>query len=696
MSETNYHCTDQEIKQIVYFLRLFRPNELGFLLNIGSKWSRYDPNRLERITFLFNSTFKTNQPVNIVQHTLTFFDRNRSLSFNHNFPLNEIAVQQLDPFRSDCPVCGNNLHLIAASVQLVKMYCLKGRMIETRVFSVTCSHNQTSHTKEPPISIYPNFIRQGSLDTWTSDSLNSGDFVYLGGRHAFERALIEGYTCQLLGSPSSWNKAVDGWNLEAFNSGSAEKRNSWQLRLSLAFMKYKTIQFDLCVGNTVVNVPSSIGAFDQWAWDTIPDRLVSFVYLWSNHASLMGACGIDCCRCIVMDGHQKCRRRVCRAKQVMVSTEEFDSLKIGCCRTPIRGSQYCELHQDQHLVDDLSSSSIGQNKQHSSLSTYRQKWRRRSHIGLDATSCRTRKSKPDAYVNRCSRSFGLIAGVTNCKIIVTFSELFRCETLREILSLLFSTIRASDGCFPPTVVYDDGCHLAEYLQNHFDVDLAVTPASMVLKRTPFSIDRVHFKNHVGRWCRKNMNPDNNRLLDGVNTEAAEQLFSWLKGYANILSCLGWRRSASFMLILFHNKNLERKNVRPTRTFEIISKIPQVKNICLAHVADSTTLSDMKIKNRTDHLDLVHQMPAQHLNPAMALAPTTSKSSDNVLSNDTTVCHKPDELSSKRDPPLLPPETTPSLFHNPWTVIANTIREDAQKIQRIKLSNYRRNAKRWRK
>jgi hypothetical protein len=60
------------------------------------------------------------------------------------------------------------------------------------------------------------------------------------------------------------------------------------------------------------------------------------------------------------------------------------------------------------------------------------------------------------------------------------------------------------------------------------------------------------------------------VLDGVNTEAAEQCFSWLRGYASILSCLGWRRSPLFLLILFHNKNLERTNVRPTRVFHIVS------------------------------------------------------------------------------------------------------------------------------
>ena len=71
-------------------------------------------------------------------------------------------------------------------------------------------------------------------------------------------------------------------------------------------------------------------------------------------------------------------------------------------------------------------------------------------------------------------------------------------------------VLASDSCFPPTVVYDDGCHLAKFIQNHFGKDLGTSPASTLLKDTPFSVDRVHFKNHVGRWCRANMDPENNR------------------------------------------------------------------------------------------------------------------------------------------------------------------------------------------
>ncbi|CAF4718727.1 unnamed protein product, partial [Rotaria magnacalcarata] len=66
--------------------------------------------------------------------------------------------------------------------------------------------------------------------------------------------------------------------------------------------------------------------------------------------------------------------------------------------------------------------------------------RYRQH-GFGATNCRTIKQRSESYIKRCSRSFGVLAGVTNCKIVITFSEIFRSETLREIISLLCSTIR---------------------------------------------------------------------------------------------------------------------------------------------------------------------------------------------------------------------------------------------------------------
>lgn len=80
------------------------------------------------------------------------------------------------------------------------------------------------------------------------------------------------------------------------------------------------------------------------------------------------------------------------------------------------------------------------------------------------------------------------------------------------------------------------------------------------------------------------------MLDGVNTEAAEQLFSWLKGYASILSSIGWKRSLPFLLILFHNKNLERKNIRPNQTLDIVRILVQ-RTVRITNPSFSLVLED---------------------------------------------------------------------------------------------------------
>ena len=72
---------------------------------------------------------------------------------------------------------------------------------------------------------------------------------------------------------------------------------------------------------------------------------------------------------------------------------------------------------------------------------------------------------------------------------------------------------ASDFSFPKCGVYDDGCHLVEFIRNHYGRDLVSTPASTLLHQTRFSVDRTHFRGHVRRWCRLHMNPNKNKSED---------------------------------------------------------------------------------------------------------------------------------------------------------------------------------------
>ncbi|CAF1536164.1 unnamed protein product, partial [Adineta steineri] len=90
-------------------------------------------------------------------------------------------------------------------------------------------------------------------------------------------------------------------------------------------------------------------------------------------------------------------------------------------------------------------------------------------------------------------------------------------------------------------------------------------------------------------------------LDNINTQAAEQLFSWVKTNSNILSTLGWRRMPIYLLLIFHYKNLERVGIRPTRIFNIISSIPNVPTISLAYMADVKQVQQHEVQTQLRQL-----------------------------------------------------------------------------------------------
>ena len=197
------------------------------------------------------------------------------------------------------------------------------------------------------------------------------------------------------------------------------------------------------MGNPSVSTPCKLSDFNEWAWNQFPRLLSNFIYLWMNHRTLIGSCGVHCSKCLVIDGHQKSRRRICAFIDVKVQTEEMNDLIIGCCKTPIHWSRYCETHN--HLSStancNRSRSSVRRKKQIKRFFQIISKNSSRRAERLNATSCRTLKARSDSYVKRCTRSFGIIALVTNCRIITFFSELYRSETLREIINLFAISIR---------------------------------------------------------------------------------------------------------------------------------------------------------------------------------------------------------------------------------------------------------------
>ncbi|CAF3514472.1 unnamed protein product [Rotaria socialis] len=162
---------------------------------------------------------------------------------------------------------------------------------------------------------------------------------------------------------------------------------------------------------------------------------------------------------------------------------------VGCCRTPVRYSQYCELHlnENKEAADCIKKVPGRKVFNHSGFSLFKTRSRKKQR-SFGATSCRTVKARSDAYIRKCARSFGVIAAVTNCGVVTTFGEIFRTETLKEILQLLTNSIKVS-GVIPKTAAYDDGCHLVEYLHKHLGKDLNSTAAANSLAQ-PHEIPHV--------------------------------------------------------------------------------------------------------------------------------------------------------------------------------------------------------------
>jgi hypothetical protein len=267
----------------------------------------------------------------------------------------------------------------------------------------------------------------------------------LGGEYASHRDLIECYICDLMGTPHSWLKTADSLNLQAFNAQMPELTIVNRKRLAQIVYIFKVVEIDLCLGSKQVKVPQLLKHFDQWAWNQYGRLFSRFIYAWTNHRTLIGPCSDNCTKSFTVDGHQKSRRRVCRSKEVNVVSPDFvDPLVVGCCRTPIPHSHYCQIHQEQNSDNDETRI-----KKSISLSSVRQQRNKTRHVYkkskaqfFGATNCNTSKSHSEQYIRRCSRSFGLLAMVTNCKIVTSFSEIFRTETLREIIQLLINTIRS--------------------------------------------------------------------------------------------------------------------------------------------------------------------------------------------------------------------------------------------------------------
>ena len=165
----------------------------------------------------------------------------------------------------------------------------------------------------------------------------------------------------------------------------------------------------------------------------------------------------------------------------------------------------------------------------------------------DEPTCNTRK---DQYVEK-HRTGGIIAGVYNCGIVLNFRELLGCESISQVYAFLADTVRNVDN-LPTNIGYDDACHLKKFAQNEKRANQ--TKVAKAISEMEIRVDKMHFTNHVDRWCQKNCNPHDCPAFDGINTEVCEQTFYFLSKLKHGIRHMNKARYNLFLYYVFNLYN----------------------------------------------------------------------------------------------------------------------------------------------
>jgi hypothetical protein len=127
--------------------------------------------------------------------------------------------------------------------------------------------------------------------------------------------------------------------------------------------------------------------------------------------------------------------------------------------------------------------------------------------------------KDEICNNKCHTK-GVLLTAYNCGIVCSYREIISSESLTQVSQLLLDTISHSLN-FPNYLIYDNTCHLSEYIQNYKIGE--IFERGKTLKDSKFVIDRLHIKIHVRVDSHKIYNIDLQEDLLKVNIFVCEEL-----------------------------------------------------------------------------------------------------------------------------------------------------------------------------
>ncbi len=209
------------------------------------------------------------------------------------------------------------------------------------------------------------------------------------------------------------------------------------------------------------------------------------------------------------------------------------------------------------------------------------KWLRRDHIRPLKTlfdfietrvndkdlACNTDKSL--AYTCDLKvRTRGIQICATNCGIILAFREMFLSETKHQvaimyvdisnhfngmfpvIICYIIKFIKIIIGCLPEYIIYDDGCHLKQFVDSRINN----TEKTKVFKDKKIVVDKLHIQGHKDHRCLETCHPNLFPDLADVNTVIVEQINFWVGGFKYITKHMNIYRFNFFLFLLFDHYN----------------------------------------------------------------------------------------------------------------------------------------------
>ncbi|CAF3780155.1 unnamed protein product [Rotaria socialis] len=413
----------------------------------------------------------------------------------------------------------------------------------------------------------------------TVESIKNDQFIYLNGNQVFDQNLLIDFEQQLIQNNVSFEGYTSAYNSKIQLIEKRQNQKSTTATDSITLLDERYFQMTWLLINVVKflfmttnqkvsNIPMSVRDVDECNdyFSKIQLELYkNFVGFWTQHQRFTKRCNpTTCSKVFIVDGHQKANRLVCQYKDVFDnSIYELGPVQMGCLHSPLRKARnvdhrYCQLHQPK-IVTSVNDESIPihqivlENKE-----TTLDKLALMEYVDKDGhyddALCNVFRSGINSKLK--ISSYGFLATFLSCSVIVGFTEQPCSEGMRRVLHHILTILRF--GQLPNAMCYDCACTLKLFINRHFGSnELKSTDSTQFLTSLAMAIDRFHVKNHKRPMCKTVMRPDHpchNDIYASINTQVAEQGFSYLSKFKNSFRGYSYPKSTIFFTVLFHFKN----------------------------------------------------------------------------------------------------------------------------------------------